>query len=456
MLPLSSAFPAGRCTEEWKNMIFTKFYYKILFRVIVLTGSLLLFSYCIVEGLYLRSAYAAAFVGLLAAELISYITKFTHHVNEMLTAIQQRDFTMRFRESDHGELNALYKTLNSIGTQFQKISVEKEIKHRHLENLVAHLRIAVASFDEQENVHLCNAAFRRLNHKVNLQSLTQVDERLRPIIRQLGANETTLVKFHDGQKLLSLSLHITKFKLDQQTFTLVSVQDITNELTAGEIDAWHKLIRVLTHEIMNSITPIVSLSESLSVMIANSARSGESVDMRLLESGIGAIRSRGEGLHAFTKRYRQITQIKEPQFALVKASVVVDEIVLLFKAEFAKLQIRVETIHQTDQVVLADKELLQQALVNLIQNAIDAVKDIPTPSIVLLTRLMDRRIVIEISDNGRGIDLEILDKIFIPFYTTKPSGSGVGLALARQIVLLHKGELIAMNGDKGAVFRIIL
>jgi signal transduction histidine kinase len=207
---------------------------------------------------------------------------------------------------------------------------------------------------------------------------------------------------------------------------------------------------------MNSITPIVSLSESLSVMIANSARSGESVDMRLLESGIGAIRSRGEGLHAFTKRYRQITQIKEPQFALVKASVVVDEIVLLFKAEFAKLQIRVETIHQTDQVVLADKELLQQALVNLIQNAIDAVKDIPTPSIVLLTRLMDRRIVIEISDNGRGIDLEILDKIFIPFYTTKPSGSGVGLALARQIVLLHKGELIAMNGDKGAVFRIIL
>ncbi len=438
-------------------MIFTKFYYKILFRVIMLTGGLLLFSYCVVEGWYLRSAYAALAVVVLSAELISYITKFTRRANEMLTAIQQRDFTMHFREEEgHGDLNGLYKTLNNIGAQFQKISVEKEIKHRHLENLVGHLRIAVVSFDGMDKVHLCNAAFRQLNRKSRIHSMEEVDGRLQSVIRQLGANETTVVKFQNGEKLLNLSLHLTEFKLDQQTFRLVSVQDISNELAAGEIDAWHKLIRVLTHEIMNSITPIVSLSESLSMMITAATRSGDAIEMKLLGSAIDAIKSRGDGLRAFTTRYRQLTQIKEPQFAPVKASALVDEIALLFKAEFDKQMIRVETEHQTGQLVLADKELLQQVLVNLIQNAIDAVRNIPQSSIVLRTRLMGSRVAIEIEDNGPGIDPEILDKIFVPFYTTKPSGSGVGLALARHIVLLHKGELTAMNAAAGAIFRIIL
>lgn len=435
-------------------MIFTKFHYKILIRVAALTVCLFVFAWCVLDGWYLRSVYAAIVVLFLVTEMIGYITKFTKHVNEMLMAVRERDFSMHFRKSDHKELDALYESLNSIGNLFRRISTEKEIKHRHLENLIAHLKIAIVSFDENDAIHLSNVAFRELNRKPGIESLSQVDSRLQVVIRSMSAGDTSVVKFHDGINLRNLSVHLTEFKLDQQTFRLVSIQDITNELSVGEVDAWHKLIRVLTHEIMNSITPIISLSDSLAMMLSNS--SGSTIDMKVVASGVHAIKSRSQGLQTFTKRYRQLTQIKEPVFREVEASALIDEVLLLFKGEADKRNVAVTAEHQGSRTILADKELLQQALVNLFQNAMEALEQTNSPVITLRTFSFQERLIIEVSNNGPAIEPEILDKIFIPFYTTKANGSGIGLAVARQIVLLHKGEIIAENQQRGVTFRIIL
>ena len=419
----------------------------------MLTLALLMFTYCIVMGWYLRSVYAALVAGAFSAELVLYINRFTHHLNDVLLSIEQRDYTLRFNEHEHdGQFNKLYRHLNNLSSLFRKMSIEKEIHHRHLETLVSHLTIGIVSYDEEGNIYLVNKAFLNFAGRIYLKKITDLDQQLHDAIVKVKESGNEVIKVeHDG-KITSLGLHATDFRLDERLYRLVSVQDISFEL--NEMKAWHKLIRVLTHEIMNSITPIISLSESLHGMTTNASPDDE--NWETLKSGLHAIRVRSSGLQSFTQRYREFTHLPSPVFKVVSVNELLEEVTALFKSEMTARNISLDVQITEKLTTLADPGLLQQVVINLLKNSMDALDGREEGKIVIRCYRGEHELFIEVTDNGGGIDPELLDKIFVPFFTTKPAGSGIGLAVARQIVLLHRGELLAQNNDRGVTFSIRL
>ncbi|HEY3429694.1 MAG TPA: HAMP domain-containing sensor histidine kinase, partial [Cyclobacteriaceae bacterium] len=224
-----------------------------------------------------------------------------------------------------------------------------------------------------------------------------------------------------------------------------------NELSSTEMEAWQRLIKVLTHEIMNSVSPIISLSGSLYDISKTS-----NAEWGTMQSGLEAIKVRSEGLLSFTQRYRKLTQIPTPEFQSVNVQGFVAHIVRLVQPEIDKRNIRLRTNIQ-QLTATFDPVLIEQAVINLIQNAMDAVENIENPSINIEVQLLEERARFIIQDNGSGINQNDLDKIFVPFFTTKNDGSGIGLALSRQIILLHGGQITVQSQiGNGTTFTVTL
>ena len=426
-------------------------------RVFLLALSLALFCYCIVEALYLRSAYAGVLVCIQVAELIFFISRFTRNITIFLESVRQRDFSIHFAENKNDTLlNNLYQSLNGVTTLFKKISVEKEIKHRYLETLVKHVSFGIISFDEHDNVKLVNETFLRLTGISFLDKLSQVQTKSPFLAREIIAllpGKKKVIKLPIDNKMTTLSLYASEFKLDEQAYKLVSVQNITNELSTTEIEAWQRLISVLTHEIMNSISPITSLSSSL-----HSLTKQEPTDehWKTLHSGLDAIKTRSEGLLNFTQRYRKLTQVPTPEFQTVQVNDFVNHLIRLVQPEIEKRNINIQTNIQSTNASF-DPALAEQAIINLIQNAMDAVENIAHASIKVSVHQQNDRVRFTVQDNGPGINSQDLDKIFVPFFTTKKKGSGIGLALARQIAILHGGEIsVQSETGKGTTFVLTL
>lgn len=437
-------------------MGFKNFHFRIIIRTTLLVASMSLVSYCLVQGLYLRSAYAMILVAIQVAELLYFIFRFTRNLTNFLQSIKQRDFTIRFTENPNDKIfSALYPSLNSITDLFKKISVEKELKHRYLETLVSHVSFGVISVDENGNVMLVNQAFLELATTPHLSTLTQLQRKnsvLFEAVQTIQSGKKKLVQLPVHNQLVTLTLNASEFKLDEQTYKLISAQNITTELSKTEIDAWQRLIKVLTHEIMNSISPIISLSDSLHEISKNQSPE----NWQTINSGLEAIKLRSEGLLNFTQRYRKLTQIPAPEFQTINLREFIEHNVRLFKPELDQRKIQLTTNLQSVNASI-DPVLMEQVFFNLIRNAIDAVEEATTRNISIDLSANDNRIRLVVSDSGTGIESQNIDRIFMPFFSTKKEGSGIGLALARQIVLLHGGQITVQSEvGKGTSFIIVI
>jgi two-component system nitrogen regulation sensor histidine kinase NtrY len=280
---------------------------------------------------------------------------------------------------------------------------------------------------------------------------------------QLRSKERALVKVYDNGELLYLALYATEFRLAGQDISLVSIQNIQSELEKTEIEAWQKLIRVLTHEIMNSITPISSLAstmneligETFSGMTSDSESDQETLDD--IRQAIKTIQKRSQGLLHFVDAYRNLTLIPQPNFQIFPLHELFERVEKLMQANIEEKGIDFEAKVEPKSLELtADPELIEQVLINLLLNALQALEQRQDPQIRLEARLDDRgRILIQVKDNGPGISKENLDKIFIPFFSTKDGGSGIGLSLSRQIMRLHKGTINTLsNPDIQTIFTL--
>jgi signal transduction histidine kinase len=269
---------------------------------------------------------------------------------------------------------------------------------------------------------------------------------------KLKHGENTLIKVNDNDDILQLAIYATEFKINDRQVILVSIKNIQYELEEQEIESWQKLIRVLTHEIMNSITPISSLSNTLTTILddfgMNNVSKFDDHDKETItevKMALSTIQKRSSGLLHFVDTYRNLTKIPNPNFSIFPVKQLFDNIYMLMKEEMKKrnieciIEIEPETIELS-----ADELLIEQVLINLIKNSIHALDHTTNPQLRLRAYLNKRgRISIQLTDNGQGIIKEVLDKIFIPFFTTKPKGSGIGLALSKQILRLHGGTITA-------------
>jgi two-component system nitrogen regulation sensor histidine kinase NtrY len=281
----------------------------------------------------------------------------------------------------------------------------------------------------------------------NIKSLESYSKPLVNTLMRLKTGEKALVKVDDHSELLHFVIYATEFILREHRIKLVSIQNIQSELEEKEMEAWQNLIRVLTHEIMNSVTPIASLASSVNGMLLKASDRRVSEDkikgqsITDIRSAVQTIQKRSQGLLHFIDSYRTLTHIPKPNFQIFSIASLFDGVEQLMKTQLQEKAVDFTTAIEPETLELtADPELIEQVLINLLLNAILAFENQPNPTIELTACMDERgRIVISVSDNGPGILEEVQDKIFIPFFTTRKNGSGIGLSLSRQVMRMHGG-----------------
>lgn len=425
----------------------------IFIRVIVLLILMLGASYSVSIQNYVLAFPLVLFLAIAVGSLIAYVNQTNKDLANFFESVQYDDFTANtstVRKGDHFE--DLHESFNMINRKFIDVRAEKEANHQFLQALVQHIDIGLLCIDGNKEVILMNHALQSLLHKSylkNVDSLKKVDEQLWETVQSIEGNDRELIKVNIQNNLLQLSIQAVDIKLQDEMLRLISFQDIQNEMEAQELMAWQKLIRILTHEIMNSVAPISSLSATLNSMMANTGQlEGQALDQ--VKKSLAVIEKRSQGLMAFTETYRTLTRIPPPNFQILDAKSLIESVHTLLKTQLSKANVQFETDFSKEKLPFkGDPHLLEQVLINILKNSIEAIDGKEMPQIKINAfQGQNGKIGIQIQDNGEGIDAEKVEQIFIPFYTTKEQGSGIGLSLSRQIIQMHKGT-IELQSEKG-------
>lgn len=434
-------------------MAFSTFRVGILFRVIIISLTTFLFVYLVsFNEKYVSAVIVAGAILIEIIELFRFSTVTNKKITKFLESIRYSDFSSSFSYDNKlgRSFKELNKAFNSVADAFRKERADKEEHLNYLNTIVQHVTTGLLSFDSDGKVGLINSAARRFLNMPQIRNITEIlgiNVTLYKKLKQMGPGDKALVRVSSE---LNLAIHATELKLRGHSYKLVSMQNIHSELESKEVEAWQNLTRVLRHEIMNSITPIASLTGTLNEILAEDLKplrkdafeiSDESLSD--LEEGLQTIENRSKGLVKFVDAYRDYTSIPKPKFGLIKIDELFDHLCQLLKREFKELGIDFHSnILFNNLEITADRELIEMVLINLLKNAKEAMKEIKEPKIELVARIDgDQRVLLDVKDNGPGIIPEAQQRIFIPFYTTKKSGSGIGLALSRQIMQLHHGTL---------------
>jgi nitrogen fixation/metabolism regulation signal transduction histidine kinase len=442
----------------------------IILRVIGLITSIFIFIWLIyTSSYYLTALLVALIIVYQVYTLIAYIETTNTLLTNFLESLRYSDFSRTFEIKGLGKsFDRLHEAFNNVVIDFRKVREEREQNLFYLQTVVEHIGIGLISFSQDGNVELINNATKKIfliNTLQNLNELENISHELVNRLLNIKNGESCLVKIRQQDEILQLAIFGTEFKVADKIIRLVSIKDIQSELEENEMESWHKLIRVLTHEIMNSITPIASLTQTLDYLIKD-VRSkhnnifsdeGEAEVVEEVEMAISTIHKRSTGLLHFVESYRNLTRIPKPNYSIFKIKKLFGSITSLMKEEFKKRNIHCDTITEPSNLELsADEELIEQVIINLLKNSIQALEKTEKPVIKLKAFLNPRgRVHVQVLDNGQGILPDVIDKIFVPFFTTKPKGSGIGLSLSRQILRLHNGSLTAHSDpDVETVFSL--
>jgi nitrogen fixation/metabolism regulation signal transduction histidine kinase len=347
--------------------------------------------------------------------------------------------------------------------KLRNVRREKDSEFLFFKNIVMHVGIGLIVFKEDGTIEIFNSAARkllRLNKAEKLSDLKEVSEILVHVFEKLKTGGRELVRLKIGEELVQLSAYAIELNLRGEYVKLISIQNIQSELEEKEMEAWQNLVRVLTHEIMNSVTPISSLAgiveEELKPHVESENPALLSKDQLAdIHLSLQTISKRSEGLIHFVKEFRSLTSIPKPRPVQIEVRCLFDELTMLHKRDLADRDIQLITsIYPDDLTLSADKNMIEQVMINLIRNAIQSFEEQQDKMIEIKAYLNEKsRPVITIRDNGTGIDPEAMEKIFIPFFTTKKTGSGIGLSLSRQIMRQHQGTLtVKSTVGKGTEF----
>ena len=435
-------------------MVYKRFSYNIINRTFLLCGTVFLLFYLITETtLYATITIVSIIIILQIYSLLKFVEKTNKDISRFFNSIKYSDFSQNFKVNVKGSaFEDLSNAFTGVIEEFQKTRTEKEEHARYLQTIVQHVGIGLMAFTSSGDVDLINTAAKKLLkiHSIkNVSELSTLSVSLVESLFNLKAGDKILVKIADNNELSQLSIYAAEFKLRENHYTLVSITNIQSELEEREMEAWQNLIRVLTHEIMNSVTPIISLSSTASTLLEEadskikSKNEFNTDELDDVKGALNTILRRSKGLLHFVDDYRNLTRIPTPSFQNVKISELFERIQKLFVEQFAEKKINFScTIEPADLEVAADSDLIEQVIINLILNSIHAVSKIDSPEIKLISKIDNRgSILIQLSDNGSGIPEELYDKIFIPFFTTRKEGSGIGLSLSKQIMRAHKGSI---------------
>jgi nitrogen fixation/metabolism regulation signal transduction histidine kinase len=333
----------------------------------------------------------------------------------------------------------------------------KEEEFLFLKNIVQHAGTGLMAFRSNGEIQIINRAARKLLRVRELNNINELKESIPQLLdsmKRLKTGGRDLVRADIDGNIQQLAVYAIQMNLHNEEVKLISLQNIQSELEKKEMEAWQNLVRVLTHEIMNSVTPISSLANTVSEDLEDRIKRPDSLcseDLEDYQMSIGTIRKRSEGLIRFVKDFRNLTQVPTPELQRVNVETLINEVVVLHKKEWETNHVEpVIDIEREGMHILMDKDMIEQVLINLIKNAFHALEDVENGQITLRAGYeKSKHPFIAIKDNGSGIDEEAVEKIFIPFYTTRKTGSGIGLSLSRQIMRKHRGSLNVRTWEEG-------
>ncbi len=428
-------------------MIFKSYQANILLRVLFLFITITAASFILVKGLYAYEMIAFPVIIFQLYNLFSFHNKTQEEVEQFAEAIHYKDFSRNFNVTNAPvELQSLRKGFNEINSTFKLISKEKETQYLYLQKILELVDTGILSYEmETGEVVWMNESLKKLLQSPYLRtihSLGKRDAELYEHVIAVKPGESMIATLHQENSTLKILLSATSFITDDKKFMLMAFQNINVAIDETESKAWQKLLSVMTHEIMNSVAPISSLADTLKKRLQQIDENDRASLREDVEIGIDTIKRRSDGLLKFAQVYRNLNKVTTPNLKPVNISDLFENMHHLMQPTLDQKKIELEMIlKEANLTIVVDLNLIEQVLINLIVNAIDAVKENENPRIILSASKSNYKTVIKISDNGMGMSEDVLDKIFVPFFSTKKNGSGIGLSLCKQIMMLHKGNI---------------
>lgn len=437
-------------------MTFRRYTIAIVWRILVLLGVLVVLAYGIVQS-HIYVICIGALVTIIAAfSLHKYITRRFRVIDDFFEAVKYRDFSRGYSEdkAPH-QLRDLHKGFNLINKTIKSINNERQAQFLYLQKILEMVDVGIIAYNlESGEVLWANDSFLNILDFPSFKNISFVETRRPEVYNELFEtyhSSTNSVTLKMRQEVLKVLISDTVFELEEESLKLVVVQNIDNTLNQNEGEAWKKLLSVMTHEIMNSIAPISSLAETLQSHIKSvqETPAENSLELDDLYAGISSIQNRSEGLMKFAKTYRSLNKVTQVHRSPTTAGELFENIEHLMQPTIDNKKVNISFIcEKSNLALLIDTHLIEQVLINLILNAIDATVGRDNPQITIKAEMSSKRTArILITDNGKGIPEEVQESIFIPFFTTKATGSGIGLSLCKQIMTLHKGKITVKSQE---------
>ena len=408
-------------------------------------------GYFLAVPLYWASAIAGVFAIVSMSWMLSFLQRSVKDMMRLLNGIRFSELNISFRNFSKKGLNPqLAPQMEAAIAAFNKRLHALEGLQTFYETLLGRIDFAIIVIDKTGKIEWINKAALDIFGKPQprkMRDLSHVSEALMEDLNLLIPRETRIIRFEKEKRKWQMAATALLFTLDGKSLKLISLKNIESVLEESESDAWKKLIRILTHEIMNSLSPIISLSDTFS------KPDPETLDF--MPQAMQTIHRRSKGLIDFVNNYQKLAKIPTPVKSVFLVSDLLEDIRNLLKADHLTFSYSLEN---KDISLNADRGQIEQVMINLIKNACESSdSDIPAEVKVVVSKDNYQRTQIQVMDNGQGILPEILDKIFVPFFTTKANGSGIGLSISKQIINLHGGSLsVESESEKGSVISVVI
>jgi nitrogen fixation/metabolism regulation signal transduction histidine kinase len=430
---------------------FNDFRARVIIRVVVLGLTMALFIYMISRPNMLFAAMLMAIIIILQlVDIFKFISQTNRKLTRFLESVKYSDFISGFAADNR--LGKSFKELNiafnEVLEAFRKARSEKEEHWQYLNSVVQQVRTGILSFDIDGNVQLINANAKRFIGTSNIKNIKDLINLNPKLYHAINSAELGKSELYKGPHEVYLTIQSTELRIRGTDVKLVTLQNIQPELQKQELEAWQNLTRVLRHEIMNSITPISSLTSTLrEILDHDMERKDSHYELKEegaedLKEGLSTIENRSRGLIKFIDAYREYTSLPKPKMSTIRLKDMVTHVAQLMRTELKKTAIEFHYECNSEYLTIqADVEMIEQVLINLLKNAIEALSETEHPKLELIGTYDENTVKIDIIDNGPGIIKEAVEHIFVPFYTTKRTGSGIGLSLSRQIMQMHNGSI---------------
>ncbi|NVK27632.1 MAG: GHKL domain-containing protein [Flavobacteriia bacterium] len=434
-------------------MEFNRFNLFLIIRLIFMLGNLVLMAFLISNGNFWFTSISLFILLLIQVyEIVHYVNRTNRELTKFLYAVKYEDYSVSFSDPRMGKsFTDLNVTFNEIIEKFKNARIEKESQFQLFKLILEKINVGIITVDEEGHIGILNKA---AGTTLNSPQVAQWD-RLKTrhpefckAVEELENGGRRLVPFEDLTGIKELSIDVNPVRLTGTTHYIIAFQDIKDEIEQKEIEAWHKLIRILTHEIMNSITPVTSLTETMRSLLKDDEgqqKAAKDLDDETVEDillALNTIHRRSVGMLEFVNDYRKLTKIPAPSFELVKVCDMFEDIEALLKGELQKRGISFDMqCSNRNLAIRCDRKLIEQVLINLMTNSFAALRDVENPTIRVNADVSEKRIALNVSDNGSGIEKDKLQRIFIPFYSTKRDGTGIGLSLSKNIMKIHHGTI---------------